>query len=144
MAKLSEKILVEIDNITVVLDELGRTIDKADKSIAEIAGMGTFLHNFYTGAENILKQILHDKKVSIPGSGSWHKELLEKAVEHRIITEGTKSKLGKFLVFRHFFVHGYGTMIDENEIKPLAQLAPEVFSDFKMEIMPHIEGDKME
>ncbi len=138
MASLSEKVQVELDNIAVVLDELKNTVSRPDKSVAELAGIGAFLNNFYTGVENILKQIFAEKKITIPGSGSWHKELLEQAVENQIITEDTKSKLDKFLAFRHFFVHGYSFMIDEEEIKPLADLAPEVFSNFKTEIQQHL------
>jgi len=138
MASLPEKVRVELDNITLVLDELRNTVNKPDKSIAELAGIGAFLNNFYTGVENILKQLFAEKKIAIPGSGSWHKELLEQAVKNQILTETTKSKLGKFLVFRHFFIHGYSFMIDEEEIKPLAHLAPEVFSDFRNEIQRHM------
>jgi len=138
MASLSEKVQVELDSIAVVLDELRNTIDKPDKSVVELAGLGAFLNNFYTGIENVLKQIFTEKQITIPGSGSWHKELLEQAVKSQIITEDTKSKLGKFLVFRHFFIHGYGFMIDEEKLKPLVHLAPETFSNFKAEIQRHL------
>ena len=57
MANLKEKVDVERENISAVLAELKEIKDKSNKTIAELAGIGTFLHNFYTGIENILKQI---------------------------------------------------------------------------------------
>ncbi|MGB7532284.1 MAG: hypothetical protein WA977_04800 [Halobacteriota archaeon] len=57
MADLKEKVDVERENISAVLAELKEIKDKSNKTIAELAGIGTFLHNFYTGIENILKQI---------------------------------------------------------------------------------------
>ena len=76
MANLREKVDVELENISAVLAELKKIEGKPDKTVAELAGIGTFLHNFYTGIENILKQILGAKCISIPMSGSWHRDLL--------------------------------------------------------------------
>ena len=49
---------------------------------------------------------------------------------HIIITEDTKIELGKFLTFRHFFIHAYGFMLNEEELKPLIDLAPKAFLIF--------------
>ncbi|MGB2841704.1 MAG: hypothetical protein WBC40_04405 [Halobacteriota archaeon] len=53
MANLREKVDVELENISAVLVELKKIKDKSNKTVAELAGIGTFLHNFYTGIENI-------------------------------------------------------------------------------------------
>ena len=45
MANLREKVDVEMENISIVLAELEKIKDKSDKTTAELAGMGTFLHN---------------------------------------------------------------------------------------------------
>ena len=52
MAKLWEKVDVEMENSSVVFAELEKIKDKSGKITAELAGMGAFLHNFYTGIEN--------------------------------------------------------------------------------------------
>ena len=55
MASLNDRIQAELDNINLVLRELNLIKDKENKSTAELAGMATFIHNFYSGIENILK-----------------------------------------------------------------------------------------
>lgn len=102
MVSLREKVDVELKNVSTVLDELEKIKDEPSKSIVELAGIGTFLHNFYTGIENILKQILHDEGIPIPFSDSWHRDLLILASEKKIITETTRARLAKYLAFRHF------------------------------------------
>ena len=132
--ELKDKIYAELDNIKNVLDEIQNIAGKKDKSVVELAGIGTFIHNFYSGIENIIKQILLHKNITITDSPSWHKELLVTAEKNNIISNELKEKLGKFLVFRHFFVHAYGFMLDENELSPLIKSTLSVFKQFNMEI----------
>lgn len=134
MANLKEKVDVERENISAVLAELKEIKDKSNKTIAELAGIGTFLHNFYTGIENILKQILSAKGISIPMSGSWHRDLLIRASEEKIITETTRKQLAKYLAFRHFFVHAYSFLLDESELRLLVDDVFDTYSIFKEEI----------
>ncbi|GCC10060.1 hypothetical protein IPdc08_00080 [archaeon] len=123
-----------MENISVVLEELKKIKDKPNKSTVELAGMGTFLHNIYTGIENILKQVLSDKDISIPTSDSWHSDLLMLATDKGIITETTKQRLAKYLAFRHFFIHAYGFLLDEEELKLLVDNVFSVYSSLKIEI----------
>lgn len=66
MANVKESVNVELENISTVLIELEKVKDKPNKTTVELAGIGTFLHNIYTGIENILKQILKSKGILIP------------------------------------------------------------------------------
>lgn len=86
--------------MSIILEELQKIGNKPSKSITELAEIGTFLHNFYSGIENIINQIFISKSIDITDSHAWHKELLDNAVENKVITENLKLKLGKFLVFR--------------------------------------------
>ncbi|MCK4353014.1 hypothetical protein KAW65_06355 [candidate division WOR-3 bacterium] len=134
MADLIDRVNVEMENISAVLEELKKVKDKPHKSVVELAGMGTFLHNIYTGIENILKQVLSDKSISIPTSDSWHSDLLILATDKGIITETTKKRLAKYLAFRHFFIHAYGFLLDEEELKLLVDNVFDAYSSFKTEI----------
>lgn len=134
MGSLREKVNVEMENISIVLEELKKTKDKPNKTLVELAGIGTFLHNIYNGVENILKQILSSQGIQIPISDSWHQNLLMQAMEKRIITETTKKRLAKYLAFRHFFIHAYGFLLDEEELKLLVDNVFDVYSSFKTEI----------
>ncbi len=80
MDDLPDRIKIELENIDHVLDEMPSSSQLPTLSSLELAGMATLLQNVYMGIENILKQILASKKISIPQGPSWHKELLETAV----------------------------------------------------------------
>lgn len=134
MAKLAEKIKVELDNISQVIAEINKIKDKKKKSTAELAGLATFLHNFYSGIENILNQILKEKNISVSKSDAWHKDLLKLASENNIISDDLKIELTAYLGFRHFFVHSYGFMLRENDIKNLTDKAEEILNSFKESI----------
>jgi uncharacterized protein YutE (UPF0331/DUF86 family) len=43
-----------MENISAVLAELKKIKDKSNKTIAELAGIGTFLHNFFVHAYSFL------------------------------------------------------------------------------------------
>lgn len=134
MADIFEKVNVEMDNISTVLAELDKVKGESDKEMVILAGIGSFLQNIYTGIENILKQILLHISCNIPQSSSWHKDLLNMAVDHGLISNETQEKIGKYLYFRHFFMHAYGFMIDQNKLMPLVNSIPDDYNSFKVEI----------
>ncbi len=134
MVSLKEKVEVEIENITTLISELRKIKNKRKKSTVELAGMGSFLLNFYTGIENILKQILSAQKKTLPHTQSWHKDLLIEASKKKIISDSLKEELSKYLAFRHFFAHSYGFLLKEEKIKPLVKKANNIFIRFKNEI----------
>ena len=144
MVSLREKVDVELENVSTVLDELEKIKDEPSKTVVELAGIGTFLHNFYTGIENILKQILHDDDIPIPFSDSWHRDLLILASEEKIITETTRVRLAKYLAFRHFFVHAYSFLLDERELKLLVDDVFDTHATFKEEINAFISEENTE
>lgn len=134
MADLQQRIAVEIYNISICLDEINKIKNKEGKTKIELAGIAAFLHNFYSGIENILKQILSEKNINIARTEFWHKTLLESSVENHIISPEFKDSLSGYLAFRHFFVHSYGFMLDEHRLLSLAVNAANIFSEFKENI----------
>ena len=134
MASVKEKVFAEMENIIKVLSELEKVKDRPNKELVILVGIGAYLQSIYTGMENILKQLLFHKNISIPDTPTWHKDLLNLAVEHSFITKETADRMGKYLFFRHFFTHAYGFLIDEEKLKPLLDNISEIYSEFKIEI----------
>jgi len=84
--------------------------------------------------ENILKRILRFRNVEIPGTASSHKDLLNVAVDEHIISQELSDQLDKYRGFRHFFIHAYGVLLEEEELQPLAANLPEVWNQFEQEV----------
>jgi len=76
MDNLPKEILAEKENIEQALENLKAALARQEKTVIELSAMATFLHNIYNGIENILKQALKAKRITISRSGTWHKELL--------------------------------------------------------------------
>ncbi len=134
MDRLKKQILAEEENVETALGHLKYAMERKDKTVIELAAIGTFLHNIYNGIENILKQIVISRSKEIPDSGTWHKELLNLSVSIGIISEGLSDELYKYLTFRHFFVHAYGFMLEEIHLEDLAGNIPKVWFQFLSEV----------
>jgi len=129
-----EKVVAEEENINQALNDLQFALSRPEQTVVEVAALGTFLLNIYTGIENILKQILQAKKLAIPHTSSSHKDLLVLAVAEKIISQSLADELLPFLSFRHFFVHAYGFMLDDKPVRNLAMRIPTVYTRFVNEI----------
>jgi len=134
MANIKEIIYAEMENITKVLIELEKVKDRPNKELVVLVGIGAYLQNIYTGMENVLKQLLSYKGIPIPDTPTWHKDLLNLAVEYDFITKETADKIGRYLFFRHFFSHAYGFLLDEMKLNPLMNSVSSLYSEFKEEI----------
>ena len=140
MASISEKVDAEFENIIQTLNEIKKIKDVHKLSSIELGGLAAFIHNFYNGVENILKQILKYKNVPIPNSPSWHKDLVSIASSNNILSEKTFLSLQNFISFRHFFIHGYAVKLDPEQLVPLVESAESTFKDFNKEILSYIAG----
>ncbi|OGU76736.1 MAG: hypothetical protein A2V93_06610 [Ignavibacteria bacterium RBG_16_34_14] len=138
MDKLSLKIKAEFENIDKVFNELPSHTKLPYLSILELAGVAALLHNFYNGIENILKQVFISKKIIIPENKTWHKELLEKAVDNKILSEESKIQLGEYLAFRHFFSHAYAIDLYSEKMESLVKNSKQVYQIFKEEMSKFI------
>jgi len=78
--------------------------------------------------------LLKKHGIRIPASQNWHKELLNKSIETKIIPKELSDELFEYLSFRHFFVHSYGFKLEEKYLKGLAEKAPNVWKKFLRDI----------
>lgn len=111
MDELQKQVLAEKENVEIALENLKLANSRKEKTVIELAAMGTFLHNIYNGIENILKRVVVASNVEIPSSVTWHKDLLNLSLSVGIISGKTCDELYKYLTFRHFFIHAYGFML---------------------------------
>lgn len=70
----------------------------------------------------------------LPSGDSWHRDLLNLAVDTRIITGDLAIELRTHLAFRHFFTHGYSTELDPRRIKPLLENIQTIYTQFLNEV----------
>lgn len=130
MVDLTRKIAAERENVEQALRYLDEARARELQSPVELAAIATFLHNIYNGIENILNQILKAKGVRVARSETWHKDVLETAVHHSIISEALGDRRYEYLAFRHFFIHSYGFMLDDAQLRPLADGIRRIWEQF--------------
>ena len=142
MANINLLIDAEFEQI----DKLLRKLPSAEKlpflSEIKLAGVATYLHNFYNGLENILKFCLRILDVSIGQSATWHKDLLDSACQHGIISIKTKTLLAEYLFFRHFFVNAYAFDLQAEKMENLVKNLSTTFKLFESEIQAFLKMAK--
>ena len=134
MASLREKVEAEFQQIDEALRELPPVERIHELSGLELAGTASFLSALYHGIENILKQALLNKAVTLPVGATWHRDLLQAACTHAIISADTRDRLAPFMAFRHFFTHSYGFELDPQRLVPLLGEIGSLYAAFRSEI----------
>ena len=130
MVDLPLRLAAEKEHVETTLTDLAEALARKEKQTVELAAIGAFLHNFYSGVENILKQIVKDKGTAVPDGPTWHKDLLETSVTIGVVPRSLADDLYEYIAFRHFFVHAYAFMLKEEHLLPLATHAEDVWSQF--------------
>ncbi|MGH7450487.1 MAG: hypothetical protein ACRENG_04025 [bacterium] len=134
MAEIQQEMAVEKERIEGTLEALQKTLRRKRRTFVELAAIATCLHNAYSGMENLLKRVLQHLNIPLPHTATSHKDLLSLAVEHKMISQELSEALDEYRVFRHFFVHGYGILLSEAPMQPLAQNLPNVWNRFESEL----------
>ena len=134
MANTREKIEAEFENIERVLADLPRPDSLKKLSSLEMAGVAALIHNFYNGIENVFKQLVISKGLSMPQGPSWHIDLIEICVANQIISRTTADMLKEYVSFRHFFSHAYSFDVDEERIAPLLERIKDVHKNLVKDI----------
>jgi len=79
MDKLIREVTAEKEHIEKTMLALSSTMSRPEKTIIETAAIGTFLHNIYSGMENILKRVLKFEGSTIAHTGTASERALEMA-----------------------------------------------------------------
>jgi hypothetical protein len=120
--RLKEDILFEQNQLDIVISKIKEIKD----NITEInrAALATYLMNFYNGIENIMKRCAKEYYRKIPRGNDWHKRLLQQSCKSNknkipLLRKEIVDKLYNYLLFRHFFIHGYAFKLNWDKMKSL-------------------------
>ena len=83
-------------------------------------GIGARIQAAYTGLEALLESSLTCQGLAVPTGESSHKELIELAEKHSLVTSEEKTKLDAIRGFRHLHRHAYDLMLDREILKARA------------------------
>ncbi len=86
--------------------------------------LGSVLHSFYNGIENIFELIAKNIDNSLPNGNKSHQELLQQMKKsndfrNAVITDETFNLLREYATFRHFYRHAYSFQLNWDKMKPL-------------------------
>lgn len=134
MADVRERVAAEIEHIDRSLLSLPAPATLARLSALELAGVAAVLHGLYGGVENLLKLLLVGKGVALPEGPAWHRELLDLAAAHGLLSQPAAEGLRRHLAFRHFFLHAYPVHLRGDRMELLVETAPTVYAAVRADI----------
>ncbi len=130
----TEYLRSEAKNILATTGLVEELLGKKKLNRFEVIALGKLLQDVYTGIERILRSRLEMIGIKTDKTESWHKELILKAKGQSLVTDEQFEIISKLLVFRHMEIHGYGFMLDEKQLRDLAEPAVEFCREFLKEI----------
>jgi hypothetical protein len=140
---LKSEIIAELEKIQKVTNNivsLYSNIKDKTPSLIELSAMATFLHNFYSGIENIMKRIAASLDNDIPSGTSWHTDLLKRmsieiaGIRKNVFSQNTINELTDYLSFRHMFIHSYGFELKWSKMHQLVESIKIVFNQVEKDI----------
>ncbi len=115
--QLREEIAIELELMeSTILELAALQHDVAGRSptVREKTAAASFLAQFYTGIENILKRISRFYGVPLPTGETWHLDLFERFCVSpdkplpTLFDESLAADLAPYRNFRHVVYHSYG------------------------------------
>lgn len=125
-------------------DEVMRVADGAKRVFATAAregrldddvwkrALGSYLHDFYTAVESVLRVVTELTGEGLPRGEEWHRQLLDQmgreieGVRPALLSSDSRGKLGEYLGFRHVFRSAYGHQLDSERLVRLLRGLPDV------------------
>ena len=139
---IKEQINFKISDLDKLFLEYDLIFKKAENEIPDLFDMtilGSVLHSFYNGLENIFEIIAKNIDNNVPIGNKSHQELLHQMVsenENRaeIINEELYLKLREYATFRHFYRHAYSFQLNWEKMNPLIDNLQKVWNEVKLNL----------
>ena len=137
-----EQIEFKINDIDRLFLEYELIFKKVESNIPDLFDMtilGSVLHSFYNGLENIFEIIAKNIDKDMPTGNKSHQELLhqmasETANRREVINEKIYLSLREYATFRHFYRHAYSFQLNWEKMKPLVKSLMNVWSEVKLSL----------
>ena len=106
----------------------------------ELRGIGSVLHDFYSGIERVLERIALALDGELPAGRDWHARLLERmstdieSVRPRVLSGELAESLRPYLRFRHLFRNIYGAELRWDRCHDLISGLEAVWTQFAGEM----------
>ena len=131
-----------LEQLAAVVAEGRETLKKIDGSptTLELRGIGSILHDFYTGMEQLLEHIASELDGELPVGAYWHTQLLGRmtseieSVRPAVLSPDLADALRPYLRFRHLFRNVYGTQLRWELCRGLATEMEDVWEKFHEEM----------
>ncbi len=142
MDSIIKKIKFEIGQIDRLIDSYAGLLEKTKlqaPDMVEIAAIGSVLHSFYNGLENIFLLIAKHIDKNVPSGSQWHRELLKQMTEptsdrEAVLTDSLSDEINNYMGFRHFYRHSYTFFLEWDKLENLVIPLAEVWKEAKTEI----------
>ena len=134
----------QIDQLFEAYADLFERLQCESPDLVEITAVGSVLHSFYNGLENIFLSIAKEVDLDVPTGGHWHRDLLARMAESipnraPVLSYQLVQELADYLGFRHFYRHSYSFYLDWDELEKLVMPVTEVWERTKGELWEFIE-----
>jgi len=138
----------EIGQIDHLFESYADLLEQAQgkaPALVEVTAVGSVLHSFYNGLENIFLSIAKRIDRDVPAGAQWHRDLLTRMTEATpgrgpVLIVDTAHQLANYLAFRHFYRHSYSFFLDWDELEELVTPLAEVWERTKDELQRFLDS----
>jgi len=112
--------------------------------LIEMTALGSVLHSFYNGVENIFLAVAKEVDRGAPRGAEWHRTLLTSMTQVTsnrgpVISAETAAILSGYLIFRHFYRHAYAFFLDWSKMRSLVIALADVWAQTRQELLAFLE-----
>lgn len=129
----------DIDKLFLEYDLIFKKIKIETPDLFDMTILGSVLHSFYNGVENIFEIIAKNIDNSVPTGNKSHQELLhqmasENGIRNEVINEELYSKLKEYATFRHFYRHAYSFQLKWEKMEALVDNINYIWGEVKQSL----------